>query len=129
MIVLLIVAASLQSGSFGTMVDNAARLGSGHLQLQHPAYLDDPRLEYLLQDGAALLAAADAMPGVAAALPRAQAFALVSAGERSYGAAVVGVDPAREAANGSLPGLVAAGRYLERPGEAYLGAALAARVL
>jgi putative ABC transport system permease protein len=122
---LLIVAASLQAGSFGTMVDNAARLGSGHLQLQHPAFLDDPRLEYLLPDGAALLAAADAEPGVAAALPRVQAFALVSAGERSFGAAVVGVDPAREAAHGSLPGLVAAGRYLERGGEAYLGTALA----
>jgi putative ABC transport system permease protein len=122
---LLIVAASLQSGSFGAMVDNAARLGSGHLQLQNSAFQDDPRLEYLLPDGARLLSYADSVPGVEAALPRAQAFALVSAGERSFGAAVVGVDPEREAAHASLPGLVAAGRYLERGGEAYLGAALA----
>jgi putative ABC transport system permease protein len=122
---MLVVAASLQTGSFGAMVDNAARLGPGHLQLQHPSFSDDPRLEHLLADGPRLLAAAQAQAEVAFVLPRAQAFALVSVGERSFGAAVVGVDPLREAAGSSLPALVRAGRYLEGPGEAFVGAALA----
>ncbi len=119
------VAAAMQAGSFGAMVDNAARLGPGHLQLQHPGFSDDPRLEYVLPNAPELLRVAEALPGVAAVLPRTQAFALVSVGDRSFGVAVIGVDPAREARGSRLPELAIEGRYLEGPGEAFIGTALA----
>ena len=57
--------------------------------------------------------------------PRLQSFALVSKGERSFGAQVLGVDAAREASWSTLPEMVVDGRYLAGPGEAYLGAILA----
>jgi ABC-type lipoprotein release transport system permease subunit len=122
---LLVASVSLQDGSFEVMIDNSARLLTGHVQLQHPDYQDDPALEHVLQDATELAARAARHPHVTAVLPRTSSFALMSAGERSFGAQVMGVDPAAEAPASSLPTMTVAGRYLERPGEAFLGAALA----
>ncbi len=122
---LLVVAMSMQDGSFEAMIDNGARLLTGHVQLQQPGFRDDPRLELRLADAPDLERRAAAVPHVTAVLPRLQAFALASAGERSFGAEVMGVDPQREAAASSLPAMVSSGRYLQGPGEAYVGAILA----
>jgi ABC-type lipoprotein release transport system permease subunit len=59
-----------------------------------------------------LAESAAAVPGVGAAAPRVNAFAILAVGPRSYGAAVVGVDPAREAKVSSIPHTITAGRYL-----------------
>lgn len=122
---LLVLAVSMQDGSFEVMVDNTARLFTGHVQVQHPGYRDDPRVDYVLHDAGALAQEASRLAHVTAVLPRTSAFALASVGERSFGAQVMGVDPARESAASSLPGMAAAGRYLEGPGEAFLGEVLA----
>ncbi len=53
--VMLIVAAySLQGGAMDAMADNATRLLSGHLQIQHPAYADDPSARNLVPDATAV---------------------------------------------------------------------------
>jgi putative ABC transport system permease protein len=122
---MLVFVQSLQEGTYGTMVDNTARLGVGHLQIQHPAFQDDPQLEHLLDGASERLRRVEADRAVSAVLPRAQSFALASAGERSYGALVIGVDAARERAASSLVRFTVAGRYLEAPGEAFLGSVLA----
>ena len=59
----------------------------------------------------------EGVAGVTAAAPRVNAFAILANGERSYGAAVVGVDPAQRGAD-LLDRLDASatGRYL-RPGD------------
>ncbi|MEZ5557277.1 MAG: FtsX-like permease family protein [Pseudomonadales bacterium] len=120
-----VFAMSMQDGTFGTMVDNAARLLTGHLQVQRPDYHDDPRLEHVLDDATSLREQALRLPGVTAALPRAQAFALAAGEDRSFGAQIMGVDAAAEQRASSLPGMVNEGRYLEGSGEAVIGAALA----
>jgi ABC-type lipoprotein release transport system permease subunit len=107
------------------MIENGARLFSGNLQLQHPAYEDDPSIEHTLRGLDQLLGDVEALPAVLAAAPRAQAFALASVGERSFGAQVLGVDPGREAAWSTLPHMQPQGRYLAGPGEAFVGAVLA----
>lgn len=122
---LLVISVSMQDGSFEVMIDNAARLYTGHVQLQHPDYQDDPAMEHTLGDAPGLMALARRQPSVAAALPRVQGFALASVDERSYGAQVMGVDPALERGASSLPEMVVAGRYLSGPGETFVGAALA----
>ncbi len=122
---MLVFAMSMQDGSFGIMVDNSARLLTGHVQLQHSQFHDDPALENTLTGVSELTALANSQRGVDAVLPRAQAFALAAAGERSFGAQIVGVDFSREQTASSLPGMVVAGRYLQGPGEAFVGAALA----
>ena len=76
-------------------------------------------------DAPRLRRSVEALNGVVTAAPRAEAAALVSAGERSFGALVVGVEAASEAQWSDLAGAVAAGRYLDGAGQAFVGAAMA----
>ncbi|MEQ8859401.1 MAG: FtsX-like permease family protein [Pseudomonadales bacterium] len=122
---LMVFAVSTQDGGFEVMIDNSARLISGHVQLQHPEYRDDPALDHALTGVDALVRQALARPHVTAALPRTETFALASVGERSFGVQVMGVRPEAEAAASSLTTMLSEGRYLAGPGEAFVGAGLA----
>ena len=124
-VALLTFAMSMQSGTYATMVDNATRLLDGHIQLQRRGYLDDPRIESAIDSAAERVAQVRAVPGVVAAAPRIAAFALVSGNDRSYGAQLLGVDPAAERALSSLPDMLAEGRYIEGGAQAYAGRVLA----
>lgn len=114
-VALLAFAIAQQIGSYALMIDNATALMTGQLQIQRPGFLDEPRIERTLPHGSALRARVESVPGVAAATERVQAFVLVSAGERSVAAQVLGVDPIREGAVSRLPVLLAAGRFLAAP--------------
>jgi len=124
-VALLTFAMSMQSGTYDTMVDNATRLLDGHIQLQRRGYLDDPRIESAIDSAADRAANVRALPGVVAAAPRIAAFALVSGNDRSYGAQLLGVNPADERALSTLPDMLAEGRYIEGGAEAYAGRVLA----
>ena len=125
---LVVFTRSIQIGSLATMVEMGTGQLTGHVQVQHPDYLEDPRMRHTVGGLAAVTETLAGRPGVRAVAPRGTAFALVSAEsetvERSFGAQVVGIDPAVEFATLSkraLPG----GRPLERSGEALMGSALA----
>lgn len=125
-VMLLTFAMSMQSGTYGTMVDNATHLLDGHIQLQRRGYLDDPRIESAIDSAAERVANVRAVPGVVAAGSRIAAFALVSGrNDRSYGAQLLGVNPADERALSTLPDMLAEGRYIEGGAEAYAGRVLA----
>src|SRR5262245_22256248 len=116
---------STQIAQYATMVDTGTSLLMGHLQVQVQGYVDDPKLDLAFPSAAALRDRVAAVPGVVAASRRAQSFALASAGERSFAAQVMGVEPDAERHIVRFPQLVREGRYLERGDEAVLGAALA----
>ena len=125
---LVVFTRSMQIGSLATMVEMGTEQMTGHVQVQHPDYLDDPRMRHTVGGLAAATETLAGRPDVRAVAPRGTAFALVSAEsetvERSFGAQVLGIDPAVEFATLSkraLPG----GRTLERTGEALMGSALA----
>jgi putative ABC transport system permease protein len=122
---LLVAARSLQMSGYTTMLDNATRLLVGHVQIQDRAYFDDPSLRHVIADAASVVQAVAALPAVAAVAPRALAFALISSGERSYGAQVMGVDPEAETKLSSLPEMLIAGTYLAQPGDAVVGVEMA----
>ncbi len=124
---LLIFAMSLQFGSYDMMIDNSLQAYSGHLQLQHPRYLDEPKMRYAVDDIAATAARLRRELGLESISARASGFALASSEERSYGLQIIGVDPAHEPLVSTLPGLVKQGRYLEPggAGEIVIGAVLA----
>ena len=124
-IFLVTVGMSFQAGTYDAWIDTATSLMSGHAQVQHPAYFDNPEMRHTLAEGDDLASRIEGIPGVVAVAPRAEAFALVSAGERSFGAMVMGVDPVRDAALSDLSGHLLAGEYLPRPDSAFVGAALA----
>ena len=129
-VVLLAFALSMQLGTYATMIDNATSLLSGHLQIQRAGYRDDPRLETTIAGSSELRARLEQIAGVRAASERVESFVLASAGERSFGSLMIGVDAAREQAVSNLSRHVVAGRYLtDRPSgsdvEVFAGATLA----
>ena len=124
-VTLIVAAYSLQGGAMDAMADHATQLFTGHLQIQNPAYADDPSLRNLVPDATAVARALKSVPGVTAVAQRAVGFALVSVGERSYGAQVTGIDPQAEPAVSSLADLVVKGRYIVGPGDALLGSVIA----
>ena len=125
--VLLVFSISLQFGSYDMMIDNSLQAYSGHLQLQHPRYLDEPRMRYALPDIAATASDLRERLGLASISARASGFALASSEERSFGLQIVGVDAGHEPLVSTLPGLIRQGRYLQPGGggEIVIGAVLA----
>ena len=122
---MLVFGMSMQVGTFEIMIDNGARLGLGHIQIQHPEYADNPSLEHTIRDADELESLLVAIPTVAVASPRAMGFALASSTDRSFGTQVIGVDFAKEASWSTLPDMQRTGRYLAAPGEAFIGSVLA----
>ena len=121
---------SFQAGMYDAMIDLASRFGSGHVQVQHPGYFDDPRIRNTMPGGTELTRRLAALPEVAAAAPRAEAFALVSATgesgeERSFGAQVIGVEPALEPGVSSFAKSLIAGDYLATADDVAVGAGVA----
>ena len=122
---LVVFSSSIQVGSYDAIIDMATRLVSGHIQVQHPEFHDDPRMRYSLPEGVELADRLARLPGVAGAAPRAEAFALLSTEERSFAGLVLGVDPAKERQVSDLPNTIVQGEYLSGPDDAFIGAALA----
>src|ERR1700731_892390 len=94
---LLVFMLSFQLGVYATMKENTLRIFDGFVQFQASGYADDPGLERSIGAPSALVHEAEDLPGVTVAAPRINGFAILANGERSYGAAVIGVDAAREA--------------------------------
>lgn len=118
---------ALQVGSYATMKNNTLSVLDGYAQVQQPAYLDDPGIRRTIAHPARLARAIEGVEGVGAVSPRAATYALLSRGEHSVGAYVVGVEPAAEARVSSIAGSLRAGRYLSSgdAAELVLGQALA----
>ena len=119
---------AMQAGTYGSWIDTGTRLMTGHLQVQHPDYFDNPKSTNAVPRGTELARRLEQLPDVVGVAPRTEAFALVSVGERSFGALVMGVDAKREAAMFDLPKRIVAGEYLPRADSAYLGSSLAANL-
>ncbi|MFI4976981.1 MAG: ABC transporter permease, partial [Caulobacterales bacterium] len=81
--------------------------------LQPQGYAADPTLDRIIDHPERIARAAEGVDGVTTASPRVNGFAILANGERSYGAAVVGVDPAGEAKISSIASTIQDGRYLK----------------
>ena len=110
--VLLVFLISIQFGSYQMMIDNTLAAFSGHLQVQHVGYNENPKIRSSIP---AILPLSEQLRKD---LPharigaRASAFALVSSEKRSLGIQVVGVQPDYETGISTLPGLIKQGRFL-----------------
>lgn len=122
---MLVFGMSMQVGTFEIMIDNIAKLGLGHIQIQHPEYHNNPRFEYTIRGADELESMLAAIPTVAVVSPRTMGFALASSTDRSFGTQVIGVDFSQEASWSTLPDMQRTGRYLAGPGEAFIGSVLA----
>lgn len=86
---------ALQGGSYTAMITASTGFYLGQAQINHVDFEVDEKLEQTVVGATELVRELDQVPGLQVA-PRAQAFALASVGERSFGALAVGVDFAAE---------------------------------
>ena len=109
---LLVFMLSFQLGVYDQMKENVLKLFDGYAQFQAPGYADDPDLRKTILDPRRLALEAKGIPGIEAAAPRVNAFAILANGAKSFGAAVVGIDPTAEPSVSSLGAAIVSGRYL-----------------
>jgi putative ABC transport system permease protein len=109
--VLLVFLISLQLGSYDMMIEATLRAFTGHLQVQHRGYHEQPKIRRSIPGVLDKAQALRGELGLEALTARASAFALASSDERSLGIQIVGIEPDHEPLVSSLPGLVREGRW------------------
>jgi ABC-type lipoprotein release transport system permease subunit len=84
---------SFQEGQYTSNIENAAKMSTGMIQLQHPEYKESLSIDDLLPSSPEFIADAKGIDGIAHLLPRLESFSLAAAGERSKGVMISGIDP------------------------------------
>lgn len=93
---LAIMSMASQDRNWQEMIDLGARMGGGHVTVQHPEYLDTPSLSRTVVGTGALMEAATREPEVTRAVDRIAGQLMVSTARESYGASFIAFDPAAE---------------------------------
>jgi len=93
---LAVLLTALNDRNFSDMIDVAARLGGGHVVIQHPEYIDTPNLTRTVSGTTALRAAAQADPDVSHAVDRISGQAMMSTASHNAGVMFIAYDPDNE---------------------------------
>lgn len=114
-------------GTYSYVIDLFTRNRTGHVQIHRARYLDRPTIYETIDDVAGVGAVISGAAGVVSWAPRVYGSALASAGARTSGARLIGVDPARERATTRLARRLTSGAFLrsENSGGILLGAGMA----
>ena len=126
----MIVMSALMRGMTDQMVRNGLATLPGEAQIHHPEFLLDPSVvNNMPMPAGALLEQLNSAP-ITAWAARLRVPAVLASEYASRGVTLLGVDPAQEAALGSLPETLLEGRMLEGPDDRgiLLGAGLARRL-
>lgn len=114
-------------GSYSYIINMFTKSRLGHIQVHALGYLEKPSLYKTVDDYAAAGKKISSVPGVTAWAPRVYGAGLVSSGDKSTGAQIVGIDPALEDAATSFNKKVIKGKPLAEgaSGSVLLGKGLA----
>ncbi|MDH4158260.1 MAG: ABC transporter permease [candidate division Zixibacteria bacterium] len=117
-------------GSYNNIISMFTRNRLGHIQIHARGYLDRPSLYKNIQDYEKVGEIIAGVPGVEQWTPRLYSAGLVSVGEKSAGAQIIGIDPEKENSATRFDKKIISGRGFSAPParEALLGEGLA-RVL
>ena len=103
---------SLQEGSYNEMIKNAVSFYSGYIQIHKNGYWDEQKLDNSFEDLDVVKAALSGEQRVTVATPRIESALLISSGEKTHIAQIVGTDPEQEDQLTNLSAKVVDGRYL-----------------
>jgi ABC-type lipoprotein release transport system permease subunit len=95
-VLLAVISTGLGDKTYGAMIDLAARMGSGHVAVQHPDYLELPSLKRTIANVTEKMALARRDPDVLRVAQRISGFTMLSTAANSAGAFFVAFDPAAE---------------------------------
>ena len=119
---LAVIMTAVQDAQWRDMIDMAARLGGGHVTIQHEEYLETPTLSRSVKqiDDLRELVRRDSQldETVEGIVERVTGFVMVSTAGQSYGAGFIAYDPERENSETlSILEAIDAGELLEDPHE------------
>jgi putative ABC transport system permease protein len=112
-------ARSMQLGSFSKMIDNMVSFYTGYAQIHSAGFWERQTIDRSFGYSDSLASLAEGVRNVTVVAPRLESFALVSSGEQTSGALIVGISPTSEDLITGLGSRVIEGRYLE-PGDEHL---------
>jgi ABC-type lipoprotein release transport system permease subunit len=87
---------AMQDRSFSDFIDTAARLGNGHVTIQHPEYLETPTLSRTVEGTSELKGLASKIEDVKIVVERISGEAMVSTADDSFGVRFIAYDPEQE---------------------------------
>jgi ABC-type lipoprotein release transport system permease subunit len=95
-VLLAVVFTGFMDATYPKLINLAARMGSGHVTLQHPEYLDMPSLKRTVRDVDGLSALALEDEDVERVVPRISGTTMLATASKSYGAFFIAIDPRQE---------------------------------
>ena len=107
---------SMQEGTYSKMIDNVVGFYSGYIQIHHPEYWDNKTIDYTFTPDDSLYQVLKDSPSVTSYVPRLESFTLMSFGNNTKGAALIGVDPEKEDKMTNLSHWIEKGTFL-KPGD------------
>ena len=127
---ILIFAGAFMEGSHQQMIRSAVEIYPGYLQITGVGYQDEPGVDRLIFDLAAVNHVLEEMADVAVFSSRYESFVLLASDHQALGALLVGIEPAREAQLSRLQQSLIRGQYLsdDDQNQIYLGRELAEKL-
>ena len=93
---LAVLMTGLGDSTYSKMIDHAARLGGGHVVVQHQGYQELPSLKKTVSASADTLASLRGRPDVRAVSPRIVGGVMLATSTNNVGAGIIAIDPASE---------------------------------
>jgi putative ABC transport system permease protein len=110
-VLLAVVMFAILQGVYGNMVRNMAGFTTGFVQVHQKGYWDDKVLDNAMTLEDDLLNILESTGDITHTMPRIESFALMSTGDKSSPAMLMGIDPSREDAVNNLSGRLVEGDY------------------
>jgi ABC-type lipoprotein release transport system permease subunit len=107
---------SMQEGTYSKMIDNVVGFYSGYIQIHHPEYWENKTIDYTFTPDDTLRQVLNNDPEITSSVPRLESFTLLSFGNNTKGAALIGIDPEKENKMTKLSNWIEQGTYL-KPGD------------
>ena len=117
---LALIVRSMQLGSYASMVESSLKNSTGYIQVHEKGYWDDKSIDNTFESNQALEEKILDHPNVTHIVPRLESFALLSSGQQTKGAAVIGTNPELEDESSGLRGRLVRGEFLEASDQAIL---------
>jgi ABC-type lipoprotein release transport system permease subunit len=111
-VILALLMRSMQTGYYDYMIDSSVRMYTGYIQIQGNDYLEKRSLEESMIIDEEQIKKVKAVQGVELTVKRFETFSLISYGQVTKVAQVVGIDPAEENELTSLKDKLIKGNYL-----------------
>ena len=125
----MILLGGVMAGMYDAMIENQLSTLTGHLQIHHPGYRNDPVVEHSIDDPATVAKAlSNVLPPGAVWTERVRVSAIAQNARHSAGVTLVGVRAEKEAGISFIGQAVTAGRFLQKDRDDYgivIGRALA----